>query len=317
LRALAGLIAPLLALPMAAKAAPAPPSPEQQDCVAHGAFRSGGAQVQLSFDAAQFTLPTAAICGWAVSAADTVSAYFGHFPVAQLRVSLKPMDRDGVSGGTTYGNTGQGALIVIRLGRGSSQAQLDQDWVVVHEMVHLAVPAVPDNSHWLEEGIATYVEPVARAQRGLLDPQRVWADMYRDMRKGLPAEGDEGLDHTATWGRTYWGGALFCLLADVEIHRRSGNHLGLREALRGVLARGGDIQSEWPTQGVFEAGDDAVGLSVLTALYKRLGEGPEPKPAELDKLWKDLGVEADGDGVRLRDDAPLAKVRIAITARRS
>lgn len=319
-RALTGLIAVLLlAMPIVSRAAPPPPrpSPPQQDCVAHSAFRSGGAQLQLVFDPGQFSLPAGAICAWVVAAADTVSAYFGHFPVAQLRLSLKPMDRDGVSGGTTYGNMGQGSLIVIRLGRGSSQAQLDQDWVVVHEMVHLAVPAVPDNSHWLEEGIATYVEPVARAQRGLLDPQRVWADMFRDMRKGLPAEDDQGLDHTSTWGRTYWGGALFCLLADVQIHQRSGNHLGLREALRGVLAKGGDIQSDWTTQSVFEAGDDAVGMSVLTALYRRLGEGAEPKPAELEALWKALGVEADGDGVRLRDDAPLAKVRIAITARRS
>jgi len=28
---------------------------------------------------------------------------------------------------------------------------------------------------------------------------------------------DRGLDHTHTWGRTYWGGALFCLPRRVEI----------------------------------------------------------------------------------------------------
>jgi hypothetical protein len=45
--------------------------------------------------------------------------------------------------------------------------------------------------------------------------------MMRDMPKGLPQAGDQGLDNTDTWGRKYWGGAMFCLMADIEI-RRSG-----------------------------------------------------------------------------------------------
>jgi len=43
-------------------------------------------------------------------------------------------------------------------------------------------------------------------QRGELDAARIWADMMHGMRKGLPADGDAGLDHTPTWGRTYWAG---------------------------------------------------------------------------------------------------------------
>jgi hypothetical protein len=288
-----------------------------QDCVAHGAFHSGGAQIRLAFEPARFSLPPERICAWTVAAASAVSAYFGRFPVPEARVELEPMERDGVSGGTTWGRTGLGPLIRIRLGRSTAQDALDRDWVMTHEMVHLSVPGVPDNSHWLEEGIATYVEPVARAQLGQLEPRRVWGDMYRDMRKGLPAAGDEGLDHTATWGRTYWGGALFCLLADVEIRKRTGNRLGLRDALRGVLAAGGDIRQDWSPQRVFEAADRAVGVPVLGPLYRRLRDAPEPQAAELEQLWKDLGVAADGDGVRLLDDAPLVAVRQAITENQS
>lgn len=285
-----------------------------RDCAAHGELHSGGARVQLVFDAASFGLPPESLCAWSAAAADAVSAYFGRFPVAAVRVELLPMQRDGVSGGTTYGQTDVGPLIRIRLGRGTARQALDDDWVMTHEMVHLSVPGVPDQSHWLEEGIATYVEPVARAQAGQLDPRRVWGDMFRDMRKGLPAAGDEGLDRTHTWGRTYWGGALFCLLADVEIHRRTGNRLGLREALRGVLAAGGNIQVDWPVTRVLSAADQAVGVPVLGGLYQRLGAAAGPQPEELEQLWKDLGVVADGDGVRLLDDAPLAAVRRAITA---
>ncbi len=72
-----------------------------------------------------------------------------------------------------------------------------------------------------------------------MTPQQIWHDMVRDMHKGEPAEGDQGLDHTHTWGRTYWGGAMFCLVADVEIRRQTGNKKGLRDALRAIVARAG------------------------------------------------------------------------------
>ena len=73
------------------------------------------------------------------------------------------------------------------------------------------------NHHWIEEGISVYVEPIARVQAGQLSAERMWHDVVRDMPQGEPEADDKGLDHTPTWGRTYWGGALFCLVADVRV----------------------------------------------------------------------------------------------------
>jgi hypothetical protein len=106
--------------------------------------------------------------------------------------------------------------------------------MMTHELVHLAFPDVAEDHHWIEEGIATYVEPIARVQIGDLTPERIWTDMLRDMPKGEPQPFDQGLDHTHTWGRTYWGGALFCLLADVRIRQETNNRTGLQDALRGI-----------------------------------------------------------------------------------
>ena len=75
----------------------------------------------------------------------------------------------------------------------------------------LAFPDVADEHHWIEEGIATYVEPIAALRSATLHPKKIWADMLHGMPKGEPEPFDKGLDHTHTWGRTYWGGALFCL----------------------------------------------------------------------------------------------------------
>src|SRR4051812_19219573 len=94
-------------------------------------------------------------------------------------------------------------------------------------------------------GAATYVEPVARARAGQLSAERVWAEFVRQMPNGLPGPKDRGLDYTSSWARTYWGGALFCLVADVEIRKRSDNRLGLQDALRAILENGGTLDHRW------------------------------------------------------------------------
>src|SRR5262249_23548323 len=147
-----------------------------------------------------------------------------------------------------------GGMIRIDVGDGTTLADLHEDWMMTHEMVHLTFPSVPGDHHWIEEGTATYVEPIARIRAGYLTEPQVWGDVARDMWQGLPERGDRGLDNTDTWGRTYWGGAMFCLLADVEIHKRTHNQKGLQTALRGILEAGGNITEDWDIEKVLKVG---------------------------------------------------------------
>lgn len=139
----------------------------------------------------------------------------------------------------------------------------------------------------------------------------MWFEVMRDLHQGLPAEGDQGLDHTHTWGRTYWGGALFCFLADIEIHRETGNKKGLEDALRGILNAGGDISHDWELERALTIGDQATGVSVLQTLYNKMKD--QPYRVDLPALWTQLGIERDGNAVKFLDTAPLAKTRDAIT----
>jgi hypothetical protein len=156
--------------------------------------------------------------------------------------------------------------------------------------------------------MATYVEPLARA----LPPEKIWGDLVDGLPQGLPRPGDRGLDFTPTWGRTYWGGALFFLLADVEIHTRTRNQKGLRDALRGIVAAGGNMHEEWPIARVLAVADGATGVPVLRELYDQMKASPHP--VDLPDLWKRLGVVKEGGRVRFDDTAPLAAVRRAITS---
>ena len=211
----------------------------------------------------------------------------------------------GVFGGTTFGEPSP--RIRISVGAHAAKQQLVNDWMLTHEFVHLAFPSVARQHHWIEEGLSTYVEPLARAQAGQMTPQRYWFELARDLHQGLPETGDRGLDRTHTWGRTYWGGALFCFVADVGIRDRTKDRMGLRDALRAIVRAGGTIQQDWPLRRALETGDAALGVSVLVPMY----DDWKNKPVEVDlaAIWKRLGVVWKEDTVALDDSAPGAAIR--------
>jgi hypothetical protein len=266
-----------------------------------------GAAIHVEFDRGDFSDP-GAILEWVHRSAQTVAAYYGRFPVNALRLRLLPSSGDGVHGGKTFANPG--AFIRVGLGREISAAELRDDWVLVHEMTHLALPDTGETHTWLSEGIATYVEGVARVHAGTRSEADVWAEEFRSMPRGMPLPGDRGLDYTQTWGRTYWGGAMFCLLADVDIRRHTALRFGLQDALRAVLRASGGLATDWPIERVLRTGDAAVGTRTLEELYAQMKDRPA-KP-DLVALWRQLGVEVDGDRVRFDEQAPLAPVRRAI-----
>lgn len=272
----------------------------------------GGATIQVDFGPGSVDLPNEAILHWVENAASSVATYYGRFPVTRDRVLIEPAPGRDILRGTSWGGVGGfPAFHRMVLGEQSTQQDLDDDWEMTHEFVHSAFPSVDDDHHWIEEGLAVYVEPIARVQRGFLRPEKIWADMMHDMHKGDPGSSDRGLDQTHTWGRTYWGGAQFCLLADVMIREQTHNQKGLQDALRAIVNAGGTIDKDWPIEKAFDIGDRATGTHVLMQLYDSMKDAP--KPVDLTELWQKLGVVRDGDGVRFDDHAPEADIRKAIT----
>jgi hypothetical protein len=276
---------------------------------------AGGATIEVTFASGKFDVPRASLLAWISNAANAVSEYFGRFPVPHPRVMVRSAEgRAGVSHGTTFG--GHGGFTRISVGQATTEKQLDDDWMMTHEFMHMGFPDVSgesDQHHWMEEGMATYIEPIARAQIGRMTNERVWGDFARDMPQGLPQAGDQGLDRTPTWGRTYWGGAIFWLLADVRIREATHNQKGLQDAMRGILEAGGNITEDWTVERVVEVGDRATGTTVLADLYRQMKA--TAVHTDLDDLWRRLGVQVKNGAVTFDDRAPLAEIRKAITAK--
>lgn len=264
-----------------------------------------GVNVQVDFRDTKFSGGTEPLLQWIRRSEGIVAAYYGEFPTSSLRIQVVPQDGAGVRGGQTWAG-----FIRIQVGREVTPAQLLDDWVLVHEMAHLALPDMGESQSWFSEGLAVYVEGIARVQAGNRSQEDVFSEQMRQMPRGMPQAGDRGLDHTHTWARTYWGGAMFCFLADVEIHRRTDNRFGLQDAMRAVTRASGGLSADWPISRVFAIADEATGTHVLEEMYAQMKD--KPVAPDLQDLWAKLGVVADGGSVKLQDDAPLAAVRLAI-----
>lgn len=242
---------------------------------------------------------------WVSRSANAVSAYYVGFPVSHALVMIAPAEGAEVTHGRTMGNGGASSIAWV--GREVDEPALADDWILPHELVHMALPSVDQNHSWFEEGVATYVEAMARASAGALTEESLWGALFQGLPLGLPRRGDRGLDHARTHARRYWGGALFCFLADMEIRRRTEGRASLADALRGIVGAGGNIATGWSLERTLRTGDAATGVDVLRELYARMGD--RALPVDLASLWARLGVSVEDGRVVLDDAAPGSALR--------
>lgn len=266
-----------------------------------------GSDVAVAIDAGAGVERRSGLLTWVRQKAEGVAKRYGAFPVPRAAVFLTTVRGRDVMFGKTLGHGA--ASIVVMVGARATEPTLARDWVLTHEMIHLAMPAMPLEQRWFEEGVATYVEPGVRAEAGQISAAEAWSGLVRGMPNGLPEPGDRGLDHTDTWGRRYWGGALFCLEADVALRRATDNRVGLADALRAIREHHGGIGSTSDVGTVLATADRALGVDILARRYEQWKD--RPVPVDLDLTWAKLGVEREREtgGVILRDGAPDASLR--------
>jgi hypothetical protein len=250
-----------------------------------------------------------ALAEWIRASAEPLARYFGHLAAARPLVLVVPAEGTSIDGETLGGG---GASVLLRVGSAVTAKAAHESWVATHELVHANFPSFGYPHKWFEEGVATYVEPIARIRAGTEPPAALWHDLLENLASGLPQTGDEGLEKTHTWGRTYYGGALFCLMADVAIRERTRGERSLDDALRAIAGMGPGAAVQVDLARALDAGDAATGTDVLQGLYRTLAAAPGT--VDLAAEWRALGVARGPDGGVMYDDrAPLAWVRKAIT----
>jgi hypothetical protein len=262
----------------------------------------GGGRIELVVGAGERPGGREALRRWVERAATAIEGLYGRLPQPEVTVTALPAAGRRI-GGMTWG----GRFIRMRVGSEADEGDLERDWVLVHELIHTAFPDLPEEQAWMEEGLAVLVEPMLRARAGQLSEAEVWEEWIRCMPQGLPREGDGGLDGTRSWGRTYWGGALFWLMVDVETRERTGGRRSLRDLLLAVREAGADGRCRWDVAALHAVAERATGVPVLREMHGRYG--PRPESVDLPALWRRLGVKAEGRTVSYDDRAPLARLR--------
>lgn len=248
---------------------------------------------------------------WIAKSAGAVSDFYGGFPVPRASISVVPRPaRDGVVFGKVLPESAPGIALVV--GQRAAPQALYSDWILVHELFHLGFPSFIDEGKWLDEGLATYYEPIIRVRAGLYTEAELWQELAESMPQGLPAFTELGLEHATDFRGIYWGGALACLVADVRARQRRLD-TGLELGLRALQRAGGNACEVWSLADAIATIDRALGQPTLAPVAK--AHAARGSPFDFEALLRDLGVLRTPSGIRLSDAAPLAAVRRAIIAK--
>lgn len=246
---------------------------------------------------------------WIETSARAVSDFYGEFPVPRASLAIMPArGKDEVVFGKVLPESEPG--IALRVGQHANERALYSDWILVHELFHLGFPSLPGDGKWLDEGLATYYEPIIRVRAGLYTEAELWSELRRRMPEGLPTFTKQGLEQADDFRGIYWGGAIACLVADVEARKRDPAR-GLEVGLRALREAGGTASEVWSVTEAVAIIDRTLGAPVLGDVVR--AHAARGTDFDLEELFNQLGVQQDSRGnVRLSDSAPLAAVRRAI-----
>ncbi|MGE0853194.1 MAG: hypothetical protein AB7O44_26900 [Hyphomicrobiaceae bacterium] len=244
------------------------------------------------------------ILDWVARTAEVESNYWKGFTAKQGLVGLIPSaGRRGMGYGRA--ESGGGVTVMVEVGTDVDRRRLFDGWVLVHELIHTAMPYLRPRGTWFMEGAATYVEPIIRARAGWKTEEEVWREWVENMPRGVQAF-STGLANAAGQ-QNYWAGAIFMLLADLAIRRESNGSKGLDDCLGGVLWSGVDGTQRMSVPDYGAACSRATGTKAMSTLIDR--HFTRGEPLDLDALWKELGISLVAGRIVLDDNAPSAQWR--------
>jgi hypothetical protein len=104
-----------------------------------------GGEITVAVAPGVLEVPRAALLAWIQQSASAVAGYYARFPAERTRLLVVPGSGRGVSSGRSWGYRGASVRIVV--GAQASPIDLARDWILVHELTHLAFPSVPSRHH--------------------------------------------------------------------------------------------------------------------------------------------------------------------------
>lgn len=259
---------------------------------------------------------------WIARAGHAPQTAYGTFPLRDALVLIVPL-HDAGARAVVFGEStrGQGHTLTLLLDPTRSAADLDADWVAVHELSHTFHPYLDDRGSWLAEGLATYYQNVLRARSGLLTSAQAWEQLDAGFGRGRSSTGahERTLDAVASaigdrpeFNRIYWSGTAFWLETDLALRRASDNALSVDEALRRFDACCLPDEHGWTPEDFVAKLDALIGSDVFRRNFATYAERTDFP--DLTATYAALGIARKRDALGYDEAAPAAGVRRAIMA---
>lgn len=252
------------------------------------------------------------ILAWLTAGLDALATAYGKLPLPEVQIIVIPTgpQREAVPWGQV--TRGGGDSVHLYIDETKTLEELNNDWVLVHELSHLLHPYLSANDGWLAEGIASYYQNVLRARAGLLTAQQAWEKLDAGFRRG-----EKQFKHGMTlqhdtrkmmrdrqYMRVYWAGAAIALIADIHLRTMKNSDLSLDRLLEDICECClPTAEKKWRAKDLFKRFDKINGTVIFSDLYREyVASGRFPAIADAYQL---LGISRNSSGLIFDNESAL------------
>ena len=269
----------------------------------------GPSKVQVAMPARLSLHQQAKLIRWLSDGFDALSLAFGELPVSDVQVIIFPVgeNQEAVPWGQV--TRGGGDAVHLYVDETKSLSELNDDWVLVHELSHLLHPYMSAKDGWLSEGIASYYQNVLRARQNLLTPVRAWEKLDAGFRRGEKQfktgirlyENTRQMMRERQYMRVYWSGAAIALIGDVQLRQASGGKMSLDRLLKQfAMCCLPTTRKRWRAKELVDHFDKTSGTKIFSRLYNDYVMQAE-FPA-IDDIYDELGLQRHSSNLHFTDE---------------
>lgn len=254
------------------------------------------------------------LVNWVTLMAQAVASIGHAFPLEQVQVMvllLEGEDHGPVPWGQVNRAGDSGVFFIVN--PQEPQDELIEDWTAAHEFSHLLLPST---DRWLSEGFASYYQNISRARTKLIDEQSMWENLIAGLLRGEKASKKKGANNIGSKKdikrmQTYWGGAAFALMTDVELQEQTKGGFSLSKSIKEFAQCCLQTGRDWDDQEILERLDKISKTTVFTDLYWQ--EVKRKKFPAYHKTLEKLGITiTDDEQIILDSNQTKAKLRYQV-----
>src|ERR1035437_6210676 len=178
-----------------------------------------GARIDVEFRGESESVSRNDLLHWINAAAAAVCDYYGEFPVRHFSLLVKVDGRPGVHSGMTFPRGG--GFTRISVGPQTTVADLKKDWMMTHEMIHLAFPSMadsPTSSRWHGYRQANYPLPTCGATWSATCRRANHNRVIVVWTKPIPGAAPTGVEHSSACLPMCRSGSRRAIAWDFRMH---------------------------------------------------------------------------------------------------